>query len=95
MSVLGAARTAPAQVEIHARQGEAGRQARRGRRRGFEAKHAATELAAEMNVRRMLTGGGRRVAENPAGVGILVRQPAVDEPVENTIEGNPVERRGA
>lgn len=43
----------------------------------------------------MFAGGSRRKAKNPARVGIFVRQPAIDKPVENAIEGHPVERRGA
>ena len=44
---------------------------------------------------RMLTDGCSRKAEHPLCIGIAVRQPALDQPVENTIERNAVDGRGA
>ena len=46
-----------------------------------------------MDVRRMLAGTGHGKTENTAGIGILVRQPGFDQPVEDTVECNPVKHQ--
>ena len=50
-------------------------------------------LTAEMDVRRMLAGTGHGKTENTTGIGILVRQPGIDQPVEDTVKRNPVKRQ--
>ena len=48
-----------------------------------------------MHMRRMFPESCRRKAENPAGIGALVRQSAVDEPVENPVQGHPIQCHAA
>ena len=50
-------------------------------------------LTAKMDVRRMLAGTGHGKTENTTGIGILVRQPGFDQPVEDTVESNPVKHQ--
>ena len=90
-----ALRAQAAQVEVHAREQETRRQQGRGRRRGVQTENTATRFAAKMHVRRVFAGGRRRKAVDPVGVGIPVSEAAIDQPVENAVEGNPIERRNA
>ena len=44
-----------------------------------------------MHVRRVLAGGGGGKTENPAGIGVAVRQTVLDEPVEDAVERHAVD----
>ena len=48
-----------------------------------------------MDMRRMLAGDRSRETEDAMDIGIPVRQPALDQPVEDTIKRDAVDCRGA
>src|SRR5664279_444416 len=81
------------QVKIESRQSEPRRQSRGKGWRRVETKDAATLFAMEMHVHRMLSGRCGRKPVDPVVIRTFVCQPALDQPIEDTIEGHAVERR--
>ena len=79
------------QIEVGTRKREALGHGRWRRRRLIEAEHLAAVIASEMYVCRVLAPGRDGEAENTVGIGALVRQAALDQPIEDAIEGDAIQ----